>query len=415
MTVRQISALAGVSTRTLYQLFPGGKQECLLSAYHEAVRGTARRVAIAHLSDGDVDGRLARALEAFAEELRERPQMARFALVDVFAAGESARERSEHTQQLFEGMVNLNFRGAGGAAPPPLLVKGVVAGLARVARARVLEDRVAVLPASVEELLEWTRTYRSPAAAQLRELRGSILPHVLSPTVTNSFGGPARCDADEKLILDAVLELMAREGRADFGAARISAAAGVPRRRFEALFTSAQACLFASLEQHAARTLAAAGAAFIAGGSWPEGLPHALASLCARLAAEPRLAHLALVQTLALGPDGVRFRERLLDRFATSLRASAPPDQRPSALVAEASAGAIWGVLYHHVAHDATQQIGELVPDLSFLALAPVLGSTGAIEAIVSASSVSARKRGSIGAQLLDCERDALSSLHGPR
>src|ERR1700726_4449570 len=62
ITVRQLSALAGVSTRTLYQLFSAGKTECFFSAYDAAMRRMARRVAVAYISERDRERRLARAL-----------------------------------------------------------------------------------------------------------------------------------------------------------------------------------------------------------------------------------------------------------------------------------------------------------------------------------------------------------------
>ena len=144
--MRQLSALAGVSTRTLYDLFAEGKQECLLSTYDAAMRRLARRVALAYISEHRWERRLARAVDAFACEVRDEPAVARLVLVEVFAAGPGALERMEHAHSLFEGMINLSFRQTAAGEPPPLVVKGVVAGLARVARARLLDGRAVELP-----------------------------------------------------------------------------------------------------------------------------------------------------------------------------------------------------------------------------------------------------------------------------
>ena len=79
---------------------------------------------------------------AFAGQIAGSPESARLALVEVFAAGAAAVERMQRTNQLFEAMVAKNLALADGSPrPPPLVVKGVVAGGSRVARARLLSGR----------------------------------------------------------------------------------------------------------------------------------------------------------------------------------------------------------------------------------------------------------------------------------
>ena len=68
--------------------------------------------------------------------------------------------------------------------------------------------------------------------------------------------------------------------------------------------------------------------------------------------------------------------------LADLLRASAPAGQRPSELVAEASVGAVWGIVHHEVALGATQRLPDIAPQLSFMVLAPVLGAENAAQAI---------------------------------
>jgi AcrR family transcriptional regulator len=381
-TVRQLSALAGVSTRTLYELFSAGKQECFFSAYDAAIRRMARRVAVAYISERDRERRLARALEAFACEVRDEPQAARLILLEVFAAGPAALERMEYAQRLFEGMVALSFRQtAGGLATPPLLVKGVVAGGARVARVHLLAGRERELPALTGELLEWALSYRSSAAATLESLVSTSGPVVAPAAVSTARG--QRGD-DHARILDAVAQLAARDGYETLTAAGIAAAAGLSRKRFTAHFEDVPSCFMAAVEHLTNCALADAAIAGAAGPDWPGGVHRALSALCAYIAADPLFARLAFVEVFALGPDGVRFREAGMARFIESFRASAPGAQRPSRLAAEASVGAIWGVVHHHVANGAINRLPTIAPQLSFLALAPALGAQGAVSAILA-------------------------------
>lgn len=381
-TVRQLSALAGVSTRTLYELFSAGKQECFFSAYDAAIRLMARRVAVAYISERDRERRLARALEAFACEVCDEPQAARLVLLEVFAAGPAALERMEHAQRLFEGMVALSFRQtAGGLATPPLLVNGVVAGGARVARGRLLAGRERELPALTGELLEWALSYRSSAAATLESL-GSASGLPVAPAALSAARG--ECEDDHARILDAVAQLAARDGYATVTPGGVAAAAGVSRKRFDAHFEDVEGCFMGAVEHLTNRALSDAATASSAGADWPGGVHRALSALCAYIAVDPLFARLAFVEVFALGPDGVRFRETGMARLTESFRASAPGAQRPSRLAAEASVGAIWGVVHHHVANGASNRLPSIAPQLSFLALAPALGAQAAVRAILA-------------------------------
>jgi AcrR family transcriptional regulator len=375
-TVRQLSALAGVSTRTLYDLFADGKQECLLSTYDAAMRRMARRVALAYISEHRWERRLARAVDAFACEVRDEPAVARLVLVEVFAAGPGALERMEHAHSLFEGMINLSFRQTAAGEPPPLVVKGVVAGLARVARARLLDGRAVELPACTGELLEWVLSYRSPAAAAVQSLGsvgGPIAP-----------AGVSAAEPEDEIarILDAAASLAAQYGYSALSPGRIAAAAGVPRRRFHAHFKNVPRCFTAAFERLTSRALVRAVGAGAHGGNWPGGVHRVVCALCRYLAGDPSVARLAFIEVLAQGPDGVRSRARVMTAVAELLRASAPAGRRPSELVAEASVGAVWGIVHHEVALGAAHRLPDIAPQLSFMVLAPVLGAEDAAQAI---------------------------------
>ncbi len=376
-TVRQLSALAGVSTRTIYELFANGKRECFFSAYDEVMRHIARRVALAYASERHGERRLARALEAFVREVCDEPAAARLVLVEVSAAGPGALERMEHTHRLFEGMVDLSFRQADCGAPPPLVVKGVVAGVARVARVRLLDDRVAELPALTGELLDWVLSYRSPAAAILGSLDSGGRQVVACAPACASPGERTR-------ILDAVTRLVGQNGYAALDPAGITTAAGVPRKRFDAHFENVEGCFFAALEHHTNHALAYAAAVGATGRDWPGGVYRALSTFCEYLARDPLFARAACVEVFALGPYGVRFRETMMAAVTESFRVSAPCSQRPSSLAAEASIGAVWGIVHHHVAHGATRWLPEIAPQLSLMALAPVLGAPAAVQVILA-------------------------------
>jgi hypothetical protein len=73
----------------------------------------------------------------------------------------------------------------------------------------------------------------------------------------------------------------------------------------------------------------------------------------------------------------------MIAKLATRLRRGAPPTRRPSEFAAEASIGAMWGVIHYFVATGHGAQLPAAAPALSYLALAPALGAAAAVDVIV--------------------------------
>jgi AcrR family transcriptional regulator len=103
-TVHKILKRAGISRRTFYEIF-ADKQACFVVAYNEAVdhilglvRGACR--------EGDApERRIENGLRALLELVEREPKVARTCVVEVMAAGSTARERRAQTMEQFTGMV----------------------------------------------------------------------------------------------------------------------------------------------------------------------------------------------------------------------------------------------------------------------------------------------------------------------
>ena len=74
----------------------------------------------------------------------------------------------------------------------------------------------------------------------------------------------------------------------------------------------------------------------------------------------------------------------MIAKLAAMLRRGAPPAQQPSEFAAEASIGAMWGVIHHFVASGRGAQLPIAAPVLSYLALAPALGGAAAVDVILA-------------------------------
>jgi AcrR family transcriptional regulator len=385
VTVSEVVRRARVSSRSFYEHF-GDKDECFLATYDAIALRSARRVAAAHEGERDWSRRLVLALGAWTSGIAREPKMARLALVEAFEGGPAGLERMRRAEEMFEAMIAQSFaRAPDPVVVPPLIVKGIVTGVHRVARARLLAGGADELPGLAEEALEWMLCFRCPAAAAVVELQDRSTPalSVARIGVAGDHGG-VRAD-DRTHILDAVASLAAQDGYWQLTVPRIRTAAGVSRKRFDEHFADVQDCFIAALERHTDRVLARvvtpAGAA---GATWGGGLHRALHALCAHLAANPAVARLGFIEVLSPGTGGMRCRERAIAEAAGVFRASAPPGQRPSELAAEASVGAVWGVVHRLVAVGFARRLPQIVPTLSFLALAPAIGAQRAVEAITA-------------------------------
>lgn len=392
VTVRRLSHLAGVSTRSFYEHFQS-KEECLLATHELIVQRATARVAASQRGVHDWRERLRAAFIAFANEIESEPRAARLALLDASAAGPAALERMRSAEVAFEAMIVESFaRVPGGTQMPSLLIKGIVSGAAGMARTRLaIHGDGAHLSEFARELFEWTLSLYSSEMTELAELdrRLGSMPFIPEPALATrpkEEGGRSR-DDDRPLILAAAAKLAATENYRDLTVPRIRAAAGVSRRSFDAHFENVEDCFLAALELRVATALECA-ASDATGQGWPEKVCRTMGALCARVAGDPALAALAFVEILAAGPAAMRCREGMTVTIAERFRASAPPAQRPSSAAAETSVSAVWGVIHSSVTSGRAQQLPRIAASLSYLVLAPAIGAPSAIEAIRRQSNV---------------------------
>jgi AcrR family transcriptional regulator len=157
-TVADLCALAGVSKRTLYERFPGGKLHCFLASYDIVVRIARERILGAGPPREGVPAamsapqRLRVLAQAFAHEVAAHPNAARLVLVEPLDAGPVALVRAQRTRQLIERVVSRSLRERPeGPAPSQALVSSIVERGGRVVRARLREGRTAELLAELPE------------------------------------------------------------------------------------------------------------------------------------------------------------------------------------------------------------------------------------------------------------------------
>ncbi len=374
--VATLSNHASVSKRDFYKHF-AGKEECFLATYDGIVSRSVRGILAATEGKEEWRERLRLGFLAFAGQIADSPNTARLALVEVFAAGPIAVEPMLRTSRLFETLVAKNFAFADGPPGlPRLVVKGVVAGGDRMAQARLLSGHVGEPALDAGELLEWALSFRDGDVVRLRGLRVAEAP---PPSATAEMP----LVNERALILAATARLANEGGYAALTVPRVRATAGVSKRSFDAHFEGVADCFLATLEMLAGRTLAAAAPFYLTADDWASGVHRMIASLCRYLACDPTFTSLAFAEVFSPGLEAIQWRSEMTARLATMLRRGAPPEQQPSRFAAEASVGAIWGVIHHFVAIGRIAQLSIAAPMLSYIALAPALGGAAAVDVIL--------------------------------
>jgi AcrR family transcriptional regulator len=386
LKVRDVVRQAEVSTRAFYEHF-SSKEDCFLRTYELISRRASCRIIAAQVEEPDWRKRPRLIFEAFAGELELDPDSARFALIEAYAAGDVGLEQAWRAERLFEGMLAEAFaRTPDGISVPPLIVEGMVAGIAAISRGRLREGRVEDLRELGDDLVAWALCYPHELAVELSSLdrqtvwRDTSL-EPLAPSSVNGHGEPWPSTGDRALILAAAAELAAKGGYASLTVPRIRSAAGISRRKFGAYFEDVEDCYLAALEQHAGEALAQAARAQGAGRTWPGGVYRAISALCDHVAGDEFLARVCLADDFPAGLHGERARRRLTSTVLELLSNGAEVGQRGPSLPAETTIGAVWSLFHHHVVRDWSLR-RRIAATLSYMALAPVVGPTLALRAI---------------------------------
>jgi AcrR family transcriptional regulator len=392
--VRGLRTRAGVSERTLYDEF-GGKEALFLATFDLVVRRAIKRVNTAYRSKTDWTDQLRAALNAFAREVTDEPDAARLAIVQALGAGPASLARMEKASQVFERMIGSSFAaGPGKVILPPLVVKGIVGGIARVARLSLLNQQEYQLSLLGDELVDWMLTYHSTAAANLPYTPTRDRPRRATDRDLPIDDDPTDEDARLRLLKTA-WAVVAHRGYPELTTIEITDRAGVPKKTFHEHFTDHESCFLAALEHHATAAMKHTAKASAACQDWTEGIQSGITALLDYLAANPTFARIAFIELFTVGPAGIRQSGKLTTQFSELLSARTPPPQRAPALVNCAIVGAIWEIAHHLVAHNATHRLPQITHQAAYLALAPLIGGEAATQRILTDKTPPAHTVGS--------------------
>jgi AcrR family transcriptional regulator len=376
-SVAELSRLAGVSKRTFYEQFDN-KQACFLATHDGITDCMVARVAVAQGDGCDREAALRSVFEVFVLAAADRPKAARLVLVASAGAGRAALDRTDRARRRFERLVVSGFGQAPVAvALPGTVATGIVCGVEHVVSLRLLGGRTGELPALAGPLADWALAHCSPTIAELP------VPESAGPDRARNWPRlRARRDDERGRILRAAAEIAAVEGHVHIAPMRIVARAGVSERALDALYESPEECCLDALELAGLEVLTSAAAASRAAGGGARGVYRAIAALLDYVAEDPVLRGLIMLDALAEDAAVIACRERTLQRYVDLLASRLTPSQRLPGVVAEATVGALWGIVRCYVAAGAGHMLPALAGQAAYVALAPIVGAEAAVRTI---------------------------------
>lgn len=153
--VVDVIGVAGVSRKTFYELFDS-KEDCFLAAYDVLLENLLAEATEGFESKAGAPWaeRICAALEVLLEHLSRHPSEARFAIVEVLAAGPKALARRDAALREFTGFLEAG-RSESTVELPGITSIAVAGGVNELLYSEILHGAVTRLPSRLPDLMFW--------------------------------------------------------------------------------------------------------------------------------------------------------------------------------------------------------------------------------------------------------------------
>jgi AcrR family transcriptional regulator len=153
--VVDVIGVAGVSRKTFYELFES-KEDCFLAAYDVLLERLLQETTDAFESRPGEPWveRVAAGLEALLVHLSQHPDEARFAIIEVLAAGPKALARRDSALRQFTGFLEPG-RSATTVELPGITSLAVAGGINELLYSEILHGAATRLPSRLPDLMFW--------------------------------------------------------------------------------------------------------------------------------------------------------------------------------------------------------------------------------------------------------------------
>jgi AcrR family transcriptional regulator/DNA-binding MarR family transcriptional regulator len=223
MSVARVTARAGVSRRTFYDLF-ADREDCFLAAFDEAVGRAAAIACEAAAGERGWQEQVRAGLTGLLGFIEDEPVAGSLVVLDALSAGPKILARRAQVLKTLTAIVNAGrAERKRGHDPPPLTAEGVVGAVFAVVHARLLEgEELAGLASPLMAMI--VLPYRGPAAAAKELTR--LAPRTSSRARKPPAGDPLE-GLDMRLTYRTLRVLAAIAGRPGASNRQVADAAGV--------------------------------------------------------------------------------------------------------------------------------------------------------------------------------------------
>lgn len=173
--VVDVIGVAGVSRKTFYELFDS-KEDCFLAAYDVLLGNLLGEVGNAFEGNPGAPWaeRTGAALEVLLAHLAAHPEEARFAIVEVLAAGPKALARRDAALRQFTGFLEAG-RSETSVELPGIISLSIAGGINELLYSEILHGAVSRLPERLPDLMFWvTLPFLGPEGASAERERARL-------------------------------------------------------------------------------------------------------------------------------------------------------------------------------------------------------------------------------------------------
>ncbi len=386
---------AGVSRPTFYEYF-ADKDECFLAAHREISRLLVYEIR-REIATQAPERAVYVAIHTLIRLSEEFPDRAGFLTNEAMAAGWRGLDaRDRLIDKIARVVIRAHARAPASTLTPDLPIQLAI-GAGRWLLAPPLRRGERDLTSLEQELTRWIESYEMPNGEHRWDTLepGPVLPpspHVaeisLSPPAPIppgrsklSTGEIARNQRER--ILYATAEVAAAKGYTVTTIADITAAAGVDRRVFYKHFRDKQQAFLAVHEFCVQQLMAVTAGAFFSVSDWPERAWEAMRAATQFQATHPIVAHVALVESHAVGASAIQRIDDIRTAFTIFFREGNQYTSDPASQMAmEAILSAIFEICYRRARAGQSDQISRMACNGAYMMLAPFLGPAAANEFI---------------------------------
>jgi AcrR family transcriptional regulator len=367
--VADVVELSGVSRTAFYRHF-ANKEACFVAAVDGTLEFAMAAIADAYRGEGSWDGRLVNAFDTYVGEIVAQPAAARICLLDAYVAGPAAIERADRGGAQFEQMIHQSFeQSPAHAGLPPLVVRGIVGGARKVMATRLRLGQETKLAELAPGLGAWARSYRAPGDT-LRRPRVRPAPEAAAR--------PGEHEQVERIFV-ALAAVIREKGYLATTLDDVAERSGISFSTFYNHFGTKEEAFLATYDAGIAQTFAATLPPYQRASDWPHAVRAGLEGLLTYLSRDANWAYCGIVEVLAAGPPGMERRDDALEMFTALLQPGFDLAPELPAIAREAIGGAIFELLYDEIRDRGAGRLLELLPTVTFVALAPFVGPDEAV------------------------------------